>query len=424
MYDVIVVGARVAGSPTAMLLGRAGLRVLLVDRAEFPSDVLSTHLLHPRGGSYLNRWGLLDRLFARDTPSWEVHSAVHHGITLSGAPTRKMVSDRLVSAHGWTGDEALDAAVVRYCAPRRTVLDELLLEAAEDSGVHVRQGFTVEELIVRDEVVVGIRGRGRDGVRTTESARVVIGADGRNSLVAKQMRAGEYNGFERCTYCYYSYWEGVDTSGLTFPSLYVRGRIGAGAAPTNGGLVSVFTFGPREWFHDFRKDIEGNFDRALETIHPDLAERLRAGRRVEQFRGTADQPGLFRTPYGRGWALVGDAGCQKDQSTGSAMTHAFRDAEYLAEALVSGLDGDSSLEAALRGYAKKRDDDSRGYYEHVCAIAECREPTAESLQLLSAISRQQSDMDAYFGMQSDALPVREFYAPENIGRILRSSGKH
>src|ERR1700736_4709445 len=105
MYDAIVVGARVAGSSTAMLLARQGLRVLLVDKAEFPSDVISTHTLQPRGCSYLNRWGLLDRLLELDTPSWTTHTAVMHGTVLSGAPTRTMLRQRLATAHGWRAEE-------------------------------------------------------------------------------------------------------------------------------------------------------------------------------------------------------------------------------------------------------------------------------------------------------------------------------
>src|SRR3954470_2578800 len=137
-YAVIVVGARCAGSPTAMLLARRGHRVLLVDRATFPSDTVSTHVVQPLGVAALDRWGLRERLVATGCPSIHTYAFDFGPITLSGAPG--------------TAD-----APVAYC-PRRTVLDTLLVEAAIDAGVEVREGFTVEGLLFDDGTVTGIRG--------------------------------------------------------------------------------------------------------------------------------------------------------------------------------------------------------------------------------------------------------------------------
>src|SRR5215217_4862528 len=154
-YDVIVVGARCAGSPTAMLLARAGHRVLLVDKATFPSDTMSTHLLHPPAVAALARWGLLERLEATGCPPSARYSFDFGPVTIAGSPRPV---DGVATAYG----------------PRRTVLDALLVEAAAAAGAEVREGFIVEEILRDGERVTGIRGRARDGGSVTEHARVMI----------------------------------------------------------------------------------------------------------------------------------------------------------------------------------------------------------------------------------------------------------
>ena len=172
-YDVIVVGARCAGSPTAMLLARKGYRVLAVDRATFPSDTVSTHLVHPPGVAALDRWGLLDRLVVTGCPPIDTYATDFGPFTITGAPGE--------------GD-----APVAY-APRRTVLDKILVDAAAEAGVEIRESFTVEGLVFEDGRAVGIRGHAKGGRTVTERARVVVGADGRYSLVADAVGAKEYN---------------------------------------------------------------------------------------------------------------------------------------------------------------------------------------------------------------------------------------
>ncbi|MGH9024450.1 MAG: NAD(P)/FAD-dependent oxidoreductase, partial [Acidimicrobiia bacterium] len=188
MYDAIVIGARVAGSPTAMLLARQGHRVLLVDRASFPSDTVSTHFLHPGGSSYLNRWGLLDKVL-ETTPSWTRFTLTREGISATGAPPLEAVQRRLGALHGDDGSYA----VARWCGPRRTVLDGLLVDAAAESGAEVRQGTTIDELVWDGERVVGVKGRSPTGAAFTETARIVIGADGRHSPTARAVGVEPYN---------------------------------------------------------------------------------------------------------------------------------------------------------------------------------------------------------------------------------------
>jgi hypothetical protein len=209
----------------------------------------------------------------------------------------------------------------------------------------------------------------------------------------------------------------VDTKDLVMPSLYVVGRVGAGAVRSSHGMLSMFTFGPREWFHSFRSDVEGNFMKSIEYIYPALAERVRAGKRMERYVGTADQPAFFRKSFGPGWALVGDSAYQKDQVTASAMGHAFRDAELLADAISAGLSGRTTLDEALENYERRRNEDSMSYFEYVCKVAECRPPALEDMKLLAALRGNQEHMNAYIGMQGDTVPVKEFFAPEHVARI-------
>ena len=172
-YDAIVVGARCAGSPTAMLLARRGYKVLVVDRASFPSDTVSTHLLHPPGVASLGRWGLLERLVPTGCPPIDTYAFDFGPFSISGAP-------------------GTDDAPVAY-GPRRTVLDKLLVDAAAEAGAEVREGFTVTEAVATDGRVSGVRGRGRRGQAVTAHARVVVGADGRHSSVARAVAPEQYH---------------------------------------------------------------------------------------------------------------------------------------------------------------------------------------------------------------------------------------
>jgi flavin-dependent dehydrogenase len=131
-YDTIVIGARCAGSPTAMLLARKGYRVLLVDRATFPSDTVSTHVLHPLAVAALSRWGVLDRLAATGCPPINTYSFDFGPITIAGSPGTK-------------------DAPVAYC-PRHTILDKLLVDAAAEAGAEVREGFTVDRILIENGV--------------------------------------------------------------------------------------------------------------------------------------------------------------------------------------------------------------------------------------------------------------------------------
>lgn len=362
MYDAIIIGARCAGSPTAMLLARRGYRVLLLDRAAFPSDTFRNHFIQHPGIVQLHRWGLLDRIAASNCPP--IHSFT---ADLGDFPLRESFAE---------GD-GVDATY----APRRIVLDKILVDAAVAAGAGLRERFTVHDLLWENDRVVGIRGRANGGATATERARIVIGADGAHSVVAKAVRAPRYNERPALTFAYYSYFSDVPLDGVEvwrWPACtYIN-------FPTNDGLSLVAIQAPVAGFHAFRADIEGNFFRTLDRV-PGLAERVRAGKRAERWYGTADTENFFRTPHGAGWALVGDAGYHKDPILAQGISDAFRDAELLAEAIDAGFSGRTPLRDALAAYERERNATALPGYEENCAAAAFTPPPPEVFERRAAI---------------------------------------
>ncbi|RAQ94171.1 NAD(P)/FAD-dependent oxidoreductase [Thermogemmatispora tikiterensis] len=400
MYDVIVIGARCAGSPTAMLLARKGYRVLLVDKASFPSDHLSTHWIHQPGVACLARWGLRERLAATGCP-----------------PITSMTVD--LGPFALRGTLPSAGAIAEGYCPRRTVLDKLLVDAAVEAGAELREHCSLQDLLWDGERVSGIAARSAAGTPIREQARIVIGADGVHSLVARQVQAPVYNARPAFQCAYYSYWSGVELSGTEF---YPRERRGFGVLPTHQGLTCIVVGWPHEEFHTYRADVEGNFLKTLD-LAPALAERVRQGRREERFSGTAELYNFFRRPYGPGWALVGDAGYHKDPITAQGISDAFRDAELVAEAVDAGLTGSQPLEEALASYEQRRNEAAMPLYEFTCQLAQLEPPSPAMQQLFAALRHNQEQTNRFLGTLAGTVPVPEFFAPENLGQIMGAAAR-
>ncbi|MHA6618234.1 NAD(P)/FAD-dependent oxidoreductase [Pseudonocardia sp. DLS-67] len=387
-HDVIVVGARCAGSPTAMHLARAGHRVLVVDRASFPSDTLSTHIVHAPGVAALRRWGLLDRAVA-GCPPIDTYAFDFGPFTITGSPGTAY-------------------------APRRTVLDTVLVEAAVAAGAEVRERFTVSEILVEDGRVVGVRGQGGGGRDVVERARVVVGADGLHSLVARTVRPEQYHEKPRLLCGYYAYWSGLPMGGR-FETYDRPGRAFA-AWPTNDDLTLVIAGWPYRELAANRTDVEGNYLATIGAV-PAFDERVRAARRVSRLAGTA-VPNYFRRPFGSGWALVGDAGYNTDFVTGQGIQDAFRDAERCAAALHEALSGARPFEEALRDYQSARDAHVRAMYEFTAGIASLEPPPPDLSRLLAAVSTDRDAMDGFTRVAAGVTSPAEFFSAENARRIL------
>ena len=399
MYDMIVVGARCAGAPTAMLMARKGYRVLLLDRATFPSDTISTLIIWQTGVAKLKRWGLLDN------------------IVKSGCPgiTRFTMDIGDFPLSGW-GPPA--EGVAESYAPRRTVLDKVLVDAAVEAGAELREGCSVRELVVEGGRVAGIRGTTNGGSVFTERARIVVGADGKHSMVARTVRAPAYSQHPSRSCFYYTFWDGLRCDGYEIH--WPDGRRYILKIPTNDNLVMTVVVWPHDEFSVFRAGIEKNYMETLGLV-PELADSVRAARRVGRFLGTADVPNFFRKPYGPGWALVGDAGYNKDPITAFGISDAFRDAELLAQALDAGLSGAQALDDALSEYEQQRDGAAMPLYEHTLSVADYRPHSPKAFQVRAALRGNQEDTNRFFGVIVSTVPRAEFFNAENIQRILRQA---
>ena len=392
-FDAIVVGARCAGSPMAMLLARKGYRVLVVDRATFPSDTVSTHLLHPLGADALSRWGLLDRLVATGCPPIHTYSFDFGPLTISGAP-------------------GTDNAPVAYC-PRRTILDKLLVDAAAEAGADVREGFTVEKVLIEDGRVVGIEGRSKHGNAVSERAKVVVGADGRASVVAAAVRPPQYDEKPPLLAAYYTYWSGLPMDGRF--ETYIRPWRGIGVMPTHDDLTLIIAGWPYAEFEANKKDIEGNYLQTL-ALAPAFADRLRGAKREARFVGAA-VPNYFRKPYGPGWALVGDAAYNKDFITAQGILDAFLDAELCAAALDESFSGTRPFENAMEEYQRRRDARVKAMYDFTCQLATLAPAPPELQQLFAAIHGNKAAMDGFAQMNAGTISPAEFFAPANVDAI-------
>jgi len=396
MYDAIIVGARCAGSPLAMLLARKGYRVLLLDKASFPSDTISTHHIHQPGVAHLKRWDLLDKLRASNCPSTRQIKFDVGPFALVGAPP--------------PADGNYEAF-----APRRRVLDKILVDAAVEAGAELRERFTVEELTTDGKSITGIRGRDANGATITERARIVIGADGARSLVADAVKAPIYFDRGMLTCNYYTYWSGVQHEGV---ELYPREGRTIVVDKTNDGLSMICIVFPKEEFDQIRSNIEGEYLRTIQENAPALFERLRNAKREERFAGTGFLPNFFRRPYGHGWALVGDAGYVKDPILAQGITNSFSHAQLLAGALDEAFLGLSNMEDALADYEHKRNNEVLAMFEHNTQLAMLEPPPPETVALLNALRGNSFEIGRFLGTVAGTVSLTEFFSPENIGSIM------
>jgi 2-polyprenyl-6-methoxyphenol hydroxylase-like FAD-dependent oxidoreductase len=388
MHDVIVVGARCAGAPLAMLLARAGHKVALADRASFPSDTMSTHFLWQRGAARLNAWGLLGQLQARGC-----------------APIRQITFD--AGPVQLTGiGPAVGGVTETYC-PRRTVLDALLVQAAAQAGAELIDGFVVSDVLWSEGRVAGVRGHAAGSpAQSSLRARLVVGADGLHSTIARKVAARAYRSHPPLTAVYYSYWSGISHLGAAFHAR--PGRLIL-TWPTNDKLTCIYVAWPQEEFRQVRTDIEGSFLAALKLV-PGLHEAVQSGRRDQRFAGTGDLPNLYRESAGPGWALAGDAGHHKDPCTGMGISDAFLAADELAGAIHDGLTGRQPLDSALAGYQHRRDLLTASGFELTLATARLAALPARHLALYQAAAGQPELASRIFGVLGGSIPIADLYA--------------
>jgi len=349
-YDVVIVGARVAGASTALTLARAGARVALLDRSGYGSDTTSTHGLMRAGVYQLWRLGVLDDVVRAGTP--EVRHTLFH---YAGQQSVQ------ISIKPGLGVPAL-------YAPRRQVIDKILVDAAAEAGVDVRHGVRVTGSVAEGGRVSGVGGIGPDGKDFEVGAGFVIGADGVRSVVADSVGASIVRQGKASSAVLYRYYADLPVAGYEWA--YGLGGA-AGMIPTNDGLTCVLVATtPERMRHLRRGGSEAAFEALLDLAAPEHRWRVDQATAADRLHGWSGWPGFLRQPWGPGWALVGDAGYFKDPITAHGMTDALRDAELLSVALLTGWSGGAPEASVLASYQARRDSLSVRLFEATEKIAD------------------------------------------------------
>ena len=316
-FDAVIVGARAAGASTAMLLASQGLDVLVIDKGGYGTDTLSSHALMRGAVAQLERWGLADRL-ATMTPA-VTGTTFHYG------------------AEQMALDTTADGTQRPLMAPRRTVLDQVLVDAAWSAGATVRHNTRLADIETdASGRVVGVTIEDSHGTSQTIATELLIGADGLRSTVARRLDVPvTRKGTEASAYAL-RYVEDLDMDTNNYHWLYAH-KSGAGVIPTDDGQHMVFAAMPRERFgNEIRADVEAGFHRVLAEVNPTVAVAMSNATPAGPMRSWPGHVGQFRKAHGPGWALVGDAGYFKDPFSAHGISDAFRDAELLASAVASG----------------------------------------------------------------------------------------
>lgn len=359
-YDVIMVGARVAGSVLASLLGDAGHRVLLLDRAHFPSDTLSTHFFRAPALRAFDRIGVREQLEAT-APRLTVDYNVIDGIVFP---------------------EALEEPVdyPYYLCVRRITLDDILVTRARSTpGVELREGAVVTDLHWQDGRCAGVEWKESNETRTAR-ARVVVGADGVHSTVARQIEPQVEHEEPVHRAMYYAYYSGVPARDGPAAEFHFLGNTLVYCIPTDADLTLLAATVPIEAFTDFKRDPERNLLERLRSMTA-LAPRLDRAERAGPVRGSGSIPGYLRVPYGPRWALVGDAAMVMDPWSGQGIDQASTHATMLADQLDPFLKGEASWDSALAAYHRDRNEFSAKAYRRTCSFAsDLRPMTRKALE--------------------------------------------
>jgi menaquinone-9 beta-reductase len=394
-FDVVIVGARCAGSPLALLLARQGLSVCLVDRAKFPSETPSTHLIQPCGVQLLDRLGVLDAVLAAGAVPLD---------------RLTMVVDDVVRI-----EATLDEAQFRQSSlcVRRVTLDALLVDAAAAAGVDVRTGLRATDLISEGGRVIGV-----NTAAGPIHGQLVVGADGRHSTVASRVGAREYHVAPAGKMFAWAYFEDVpDREGRV--RIGRRGARAFLAGPTDGELYMAAVGVDMAEQAEFHTDRDANFIAAIRGW-PELADIVADGRRVGPIRVLTNWHGYFREAAGPGWVLVGDAGHFKDPTPGQGIGDAFRQADRLAAAIDDGL-GNASLDAAMQSWWRWRDDDA---YEMYWFASDMGAPGAASplmKRLMRGLAVDPNATLMFFGvLNHEVRPSQLFTTPRAVRAAARA----
>jgi 2-polyprenyl-6-methoxyphenol hydroxylase-like FAD-dependent oxidoreductase len=399
-FDVVVVGARCAGAPLAALLARQGVEVALVEQATFPRDTLSTHVFQTDGIEFLDRLGVIDRVLGTDAPF------------INRADVR--AGDFRV-AIDWPRRPGDRGGVMSV---RRFLLDPILVEAAEDAGVEVRMPAKVTGVVRDAGRVAGVRITS-DGAEGELRARLVVGADGRNSTVAGLCGSRKYNLTPNHRAFYWSFFENAEFGPepkFVFHRWSDRGVL---ACPADSGLYQVIVSPDLSEVDSFRSNLEQRFMEYARSCEP-AANAIENGHRVGKFFGMVRWLGFFRDASGPGWVLVGDAGHFKDPTPGRGIADAFRQVDTLAPAIVAGLDGSGDgIDETMTRWGRSRDREFAPYYWFATDMGDSGELPLVVPEIFERMNAR-GKLPLFFDIQNHRLrPDRVLTPPRLLGAAAR-----
>lgn len=398
-YDVIIVGARIAGASLAYELGNAGYKVLLVDRAFFPSDVLSTHNFFNNSVAMLRRMGVLDRLLATGTPTYrrafiQMEDAVIDGI--------------FPETEGET--ECL-------CI-RRTHLDRILFEhAAAQPGVTAREGFRVTGLLRSGDTVIGVEGTGNSGETESYYARLVVGADGRRSKVREWAGSARKLSVPTDFASFVGYFEGFRQEGERCTEFYKMGEYLSIVFPTSDDLVVAGLMFPlewREWTARFGTDAETAFRELIARgfSRTSLPERLQSAKLSGPIKGLLGYDNDWYEAMGRGWALTGDALAFKDPAIGQGLHDALYGASVLTRVLSERSSWEEHWDSMAVKYANEMEGRLLSRFHMACQFTKNIPFSPEQTAVNRLIGSVPEATAAFLGIYNHA------YEPADLGRIV------
>ncbi len=399
-FDAIVVGGRCAGTPLAALLARRGLRVVVVEKATLPSDTLSSHVFETDALAFFERLGVTERLRATGAPFVDRAQLRFADVA---------IDTRLPLRPGDPGGAA---------SIRRHLLDPILAEAAAEAGAELRMGTKVTGLLRDGERVVGVEVE-REGRRQELRAPLVVGADGRNSTVAKLTGARKYNTYANERIVYWGYFEGARSEAEpTFRFNRWEDRFVIGM-PADSGLYQAGAWAEKSELERFGGDHEAMFDDQLASCEP-VAEMLEGAKRVGKLLGAVRWEGYFREACGAGWVLTGDAGHFKDPAPGRGIGDALLQADALAPAIAAGLDGwGEGIDREMSNWGRWRD---REFAEHHWLAADLGKAGQVPALLVEAVRRlhEQGRIEAFLDVLNHRAKPSGVITPPRVAGALGS----
>jgi 2-polyprenyl-6-methoxyphenol hydroxylase-like FAD-dependent oxidoreductase len=348
VYDIIIVGARVAGSTLAAILGEKGYRVLLLDRSAFPSDTISTHFFRAPALRVFDEIGVLK----------EVQAAAPH------LKVNYNVVDEIVFPEPVLQPEDYPF----YMCVRRITLDDILINRVKQiSNIELKEKTNVKGLLWDNDRFEGVKWQNSDNEGRAK-AKVIVGADGVNSFLAKEVNPAFEHQEPVNRAMYYAYFRGLNENEGPAAEFHYKGNTLVYCFPCDSNLTLLAASVPINQFNSLKRNTETEFYNILESMTA-LAPRLSDAVREGPIRGSGNIPGYLRIPYGNGWALVGDAAMVMDPWSGQGIDQATTHSSFLAEYLDEYFSGLKTWENAMNAYHLKRNEFSLKTYQRTCRLS-------------------------------------------------------